>query len=206
MSRLIKKSLDNFIVFMQQNKEKLNTTNAAEMAHILYDLRYKDKYNLGFYDNLFSSRTLNFIHSESGVLHLNFEINCFNKTYIVKPQLLETYYFSRRPELSFLRMEYKDLEPSGVYDYRRNIPPSEEYIKYQGDNLPLYRLNNGSNPKECTFAGGAQIIVRELRDGTFLIIPAGNPLNTIRLENVRNNITLFGKYSDLLQRLQEEYG
>ncbi|MBI2152060.1 hypothetical protein HYU21_05005 [Candidatus Woesearchaeota archaeon] len=202
MNQNTKPYLDNFVAYLEANKDKQNLVNTAKMAKFLDPLSDQKNYMINFHWNPTGWFTLLGVHSEDSTLHLN-----FSATYLVKPTLLETFYFLRRPDLSFLRMEYKGLEPTGINDYENGERPErEEYVECLGNLYSRSCWDEGRTEDGRTIGLEAELQVRELKDGTFMIIPKGNLLNTSDFDAHRNDIAASGRNSSVLQELIRRFG
>lgn len=193
--------LDNFIFYLVNNKGKNILTDTRRIASYLDPLGDQNKYQVNLHWNDFGSIILSSVRSDNLVLHIN---SC--PTYLVKPKLLETFYFLRRPNLSFLRMEYQGLEPTGVNDYEKNnVPRSENCVFYQGKFHPSSCWETGQTEEGYLLGLEAELQVRELKDGAFMIVPKGNLLNTSDFNAHRNDIVNFGRNSLVLQELIKRF-
>ncbi|MBI2147769.1 hypothetical protein HYU19_04830 [Candidatus Woesearchaeota archaeon] len=212
----VRRSLDNFVEIAERRRG-LRTTNVLEMASVLDQLgerhreHGKPRHQVNVHWEDIGWHTLRGAQARGNVLSLD-----FGADYLVRPLVLSAHYFPKRPEWSFFHMGYNGLPPSGVYDYReedegdaskRGTPRRvEEYVDDNGRLLPRWCWDEERTPDDQTLSSSARLVVRELAAGNFMIVPKGNPLNSVQFDRYRNDIAKRGDASPVLKEMQKEFG
>lgn len=142
---------------------------------------------------------------EGDILKIDF--GCDN---LIKPTLLETFYFNKEPDFNFMRLGYKGLEPTGLYEdnpERRQ----EEYVVEHGGLLPRSYWDQdisgyGEDGDEVRLSKEARLEAREVKDGHFLIVSKGSILNSIQYEDTKSDLAQKGRNSGCYREIKRKYG
>lgn len=137
------------------------------------------------------------------------ELN-FGAIYEMRPRRLDSFYFRKDPDLSFMIFEKSGLKPTGIYDNLEGVEHEEYVLEYhQGKKLLLPRESWDINAYEhegrlISLSKKAELRLRELESGYLLIASIGSKLNDIGFEQYKKQLALEGPSSTLIQRLERE--
>ena len=132
---------------------------------------------------------------------------------VVKPTLLETFYFGNKQNLSFMRLGYEGLEPSSVDDddiTEEELPALDlqEYVRIGKKLHPRSVLDQGfldydDSGREIPLPEDKELVVRFLTPGHFMITSYGSFVNSSRLNQMRISLEEKGRDSDYYQQMRE---
>ncbi len=130
---------------------------------------------------------------------------------MLRPTFLETFYFSRKRDLSFMRLAYKGMKQSGV---NSDIPLEElldlgleEHARigkklYHREIFNQGFLDYDEHGEEIPIPQNAELIVRLLVDGHAIIVSKGSSINQNKAHNIREDLEKNGRrsryYSEML--------
>ncbi len=175
------------------------TDNPVGIERILQEFADTEKYQVNFHWDeykflMFERCTL----GPERIMTLD-----MNGSYLLRPVLLETCYFPKQEDCSFMRLAYQGLKPSGVYskeDYPRHRDEIgfEEYARAGGRNYDHSILEQGflehdEYGDEIPLPNDATSVVRFLRDGHFLIVSKGSVFNANHMNKSRYDLQERGR-------------
>ena len=177
------------------------TDNPVGIEKILNEFNDTNKYQVNFHWSKGGWMTFENCKLNKETLEINFD--SFKN--LVKPIALETFYFPNDPDFSFMRLSYQGLEPSGVnenYEFLIEEIGHEEYVRVGEKNYPRDVLDRVSidydnyleneNYGKKFLPDNTEAILRELRDGQFMIVSKGSVLNSSKFEGYMKDIAKKG--------------
>jgi len=199
-------AFNDYLELIAKGGKYIRTSDLRGIEMILSEFGNTEKYQVNFHWEDVGWMTFGGCELKEDVLELKWDKGW---THLIRPLFLEVYYFSQEPDVSFMRLGYSGLEPTGLYPIESlKGLRGEEYVRDGREVFPRECLESGVTGydeagDEILLSEEAEVETRAIIEGHFLIVSKGSILNDGRFDRFRQDLTKKGKesryYGELLE-------